>query len=264
MANTKYFKNRVILKFALIIKEYFDLMNQNETLKNTNNPNNSLFIGMNAIHRVFEYILIKNKNIDHAYYYSQKCYFYYLEYMEQIHKSDLLQNLNHIDAILFVYKKTIFDIYDGEHNNSSTTISNIMTLNDEDLTLDEKDLRELLKKISTFTKTLFFWNNNNITFENRVKICDTFLHRYLHRIDSLDLTNSYLDMIQQKITMNYSKYEDLLNEIIHKIERTKRVITLNEDDKNEYFLMKFYVENDIFQEKFHEESTKNLVNWLFV
>ena len=72
MANTKYFKNRVILKFALIIKEYIDLMNQNVTLKNISNPNNSLFIGMNAIHRVFEYILIKNKNIDHAYYYSQK------------------------------------------------------------------------------------------------------------------------------------------------------------------------------------------------
>jgi len=71
-------------------------------------------------------------------------------------------------------------------------------------------------------------------------------------------------MIQQKITMNYNKYEDLLTEIIHKIERTKRVTILNEDDKNEYFLMKFYIENDILQEKFHEESTKNLVNWLFV
>jgi hypothetical protein len=71
-------------------------------------------------------------------------------------------------------------------------------------------------------------------------------------------------MIQQKITMNYHKYEDLLMEILHKIERTKRLMNLNEDDKNEYFLMKFYVENDVFQEKFQEESTKNLVNWLFV
>jgi hypothetical protein len=64
--------------------------------------------------------------------------------------------------------------------------------------------------------------------------------------------------------MNYHKYEDLLMEILHKIERTKRLMNLNEDDKNEYFLMKFYVENDVFQEKFQEESTKNLVNWLFV
>jgi len=71
-------------------------------------------------------------------------------------------------------------------------------------------------------------------------------------------------MIQQKITMNYSKYEDLLSEILHKIEKTKKLTNLNEDDKNEYFLMKFYVERDVFQEKFHEESTKNLVNWLFV
>jgi hypothetical protein len=71
-------------------------------------------------------------------------------------------------------------------------------------------------------------------------------------------------MIQQKITMDYNKYEDLLNEILHKIEKTKKVLVLNEDDKNEYFLMKFYVERDVFQEKFQEESTKNLVNWLFV
>jgi hypothetical protein len=71
-------------------------------------------------------------------------------------------------------------------------------------------------------------------------------------------------MIQQKIFMDYNKYEDLLNEMLQKIERTKKFINLNEHDKNEYFLMKFYVENDVFQEKFHEESTKNLVNWLFV
>jgi hypothetical protein len=64
--------------------------------------------------------------------------------------------------------------------------------------------------------------------------------------------------------MDYNKYEDLLNEMLQKIEKTKKIINLNEDDKNEYFLMKFYVENDVFQEKFHEESTKNLVNWLFV
>lgn len=264
MTSTKYFKNRIILKYALIIKEYFDLMNQNETLKNLSNPNPSLYIGMNAIHRVFEYILIKNKNIDHAYYYSQKCYYYYLEYMEQIHKSDLLQNLNHIDAILFVYKKTICDIYDGEQNNSSTTISNIMTLNDEDLSIDEKELRQLFQKISNFTKTLFFWGNNGITFENRVKICDHFLHRYLHRIDSLDLTDSYLEIIQQKIPMDFNKYEDLLLEMLVRIEKTKKMTVLNETDKNEYFLMKFYVEQDVFEEKFHQESTKSLVKWLFV
>ena len=121
MTTTKYFKNRIILKYALIIKEYFDLMNQNETLKNLSNPNPSLYIGMNAIHRVFEYILIKNKNIDHAYYYSQKCYYYYLEYMEQIHKSDLLQNLNHIEKQKEDYINTYFtkDIKDIAGNSIS-------------------------------------------------------------------------------------------------------------------------------------------------
>jgi len=264
MSNTKYFKNRIILKYALIIKEYFDLMNQNEILKNSNNPNSYLYLGINAIHRVFEYVLIKKKSIDQAYYFSQKCYYYYLEYMEQIHKADLIQNLNHIDAILFVYQKTIIDMYNGEQNNSSTTISNIMTLNDEDITVDEKELRILFHKISTFTKTLFCWGNTNITFENRITICDKFFHRYLHRIDTLDLADSYLEMIQQKSNLNFDLYHDLLSEMLHKIEKTKKMNVLNENDRNEYFLMKFYVEENVFQEKMDDGNMKNLVKWLFV
>jgi hypothetical protein len=64
--------------------------------------------------------------------------------------------------------------------------------------------------------------------------------------------------------MDFDKYEDLLNEMLERIEKTKKMSVMSECDKNEYFLMKFYVEQDTFQEKFHEDSTKNLVKWLFV
>lgn len=252
------------MKYALIIKEFFDLMNQSDTLKNLANTSSSLYIGMNAIHRVFEYVLIKMNNVDHAYYYSQKSYYYYLEYMEQIHKSDLSQNLNHMDAIMFVYKKTIFDIYNGESTNLSNTITNIMTLNSETLSVNEKELKTLFNNISNFTKTLFFWENNNITFENRIYICDNYLHRYLHKIEALELITSYLDIIQQKMNMDYVKYEELLKEILVKIEKTKKQNIINNEDKNEYFLLKFYVEEQTLHEKFHEGTTKELVKWLFV
>ena len=259
MTSTKYFKNRVILKYASVIKEYFTLINQSDTLKNIVNTNQSIYIGLTAIHRVFEYILLKTNNIDNAYYHSQKCYYYYLEYMEQINKTDLAQNLNHIDAVLFVFKKTIFDIYESESNSTS----NIMTLNNENITINEVDLRNLLGTIHHFTRILFFWENTKINIENRINICNKYLQRYLSKIDSLDMTKSYLEIIQQKIDMDYFKYEDLLNELLIKIEKTRKMNVLSETDKNDLFLYKFYVEEHIFKEKFNE-GNKELVNWLFV
>lgn len=258
--HSKYFRTRVINKYVSIIIEYFNLLNQSEIIKNLSNPSNSLFIGMNAVHRVFEFILIKTKNIDNAYFYSQKSYFYYLEYLEQIYKSDLSQNLNHMDAVLFIYKKTIFDIYNENDNNSS--MSNIMTLNSDDLSIDEKDTRDLFNKIAFFTKTLFFWGNSKITFDNRINICKNYLSRYLNRIDSINMISSYIQIIQEKTDLKYEKYNDLLKEMLNRIEKTKKINNLTEIEKNEYFLMKFYVEQDIFQEKINSDDTKELIKWL--
>ena len=264
MPTTKYFKNRMITKYALIIKEYFDLMNKSSIIKNVNNPNPRLYIGMNTIHRVFEYVLVKLSSIDQAYYYSQKCCLYYLEYMEQVFKSDLFHNLNHLDAVMFVYKKTIFDIYDGEPNDSVNSIRNIMSLTDEVVSHEEFEIRDLFHNISKFTKILFFWDNINITFENRVKICDEYFHRFLCRSDAIENVQSHLEIIQQKISMNYEKYFDLLKEVLSLIEKTKK-IAIKECDRDEWVLMKFYVEEKILFEKFNNDTTtKDLVKWLFV
>ena len=260
MSNSKYFRTKVLTKYASTIKEYFNLMNQSDIIKNLANPNNSLYIGMNSIHRVFEYVLIKTNNIDNAYFYSQKSYYYYLEYLEQINKAELVNSLNHIDAILFIYKKTIFDFYNGEHNDNN--IMNMMSLND-DMQHHEMNIRELFNKISNFTKTIFFWENCHISFENRIKICDDYLQRYLIKFDSIDLTTSYLDIIQQKIDLKFSKYDDLLNEMLIKVEKTRKPEHLEESEKNERFLIKFYVEDHIFHEKFNKDNTKDLVKWLF-
>jgi hypothetical protein len=260
MSSNKYFKNRVIMKYSSIIKEFFTLMNQPETLKNISNPNPSLYIGLNAIHRVFEYVLLKMNNVENAYHYSQKCYYYYLEYLEQIHKSDLVQNINHIDVVLFVYKKTIYDIHDGD----ASSTSNILSLNNENNSLNEPDLRELLNNMSNFTKILFFWDNNNITFDNRIELCENYLQRYLLRIQSLDMVNSYLEIIQQKINLDFKKYNELIYEMLNKIEKTKNLFKFDACEKNEYFLTKFYIEEQIFKEKFYAGNTKELVKWLFV
>jgi len=83
----------------------------------------------------------------------QRAYYYYLEYLEQIHTTKMCQDLNHIDAILFVYKKTLIK-YD---NDSSTDIvSSPNSQNNNDIN------HNFIKKMSKITKllnTLFWWEN---------------------------------------------------------------------------------------------------------
>jgi hypothetical protein len=251
--------------YVTIIKEYFTLMSESEIMIELNHPVSSLYIGINAIHRVFEYILIKTKSIDKTYYYSKKSYFYYLEYIEQIYSSNLVNNLNHMDAILFVYKKTIFDLYDGEQNNTSNTLSNIMTMSDITIAFNEKDMRALSMKITKGVNVLFNWENSNISFNDRLNISKNYLARFLNNIINNGITTEYLEFIQKKIEMNYTMYESLLKEILEKIEkkRTKLDNVINIENQNENFLIKFYLEESIFKEKIEKGNMKEFVKWLY-
>lgn len=260
MPTNAYYKNRIIIKYAALIKEYFQIMNHSELFKTMTDINPSLYIGINAINRVFEYMIMKTKNIEHAYFHSQKSYYYYLEYLEQIHKSDM--TLNHMDAVLFVYKKTIY--HDNETvMRTSDTISNIMTLQDEIISIETNELKQIMDTLFHSTSLLLFWENMNITATQRMHITTEYLDRYLVKFDYLELIGTYIELTQ-KITMNYQKYVDLLHEIIEKVERTKKNMRAKEIDKTDCFFVKFYMDQDTFYKKFHDETTKDLVKWLFV
>ena len=47
--------------------------------------------------------------------------------MEQVYKTNLQNNLNQTDAVLFIYKKTIFEIQNGNESKIFDTLTNIMT-----------------------------------------------------------------------------------------------------------------------------------------
>ena len=203
-------KTQILEIYSKLVMEYFCITNESVIMREMNFPISSVYIGLNAIHRVFEIILIKTKSIEKTYYYSQRAYYYYLEYIEQIYNANLTQNINHMDIVLFVYKKTIFDMYDGESNDNSHTLSNLMTLTNETIVFDEKECRILLQKITKLLKVLFYWENTNILFHERQEIINNYLYDYINKIDMLDNTIQYLEIIQEKMQMNFSIYEKLL------------------------------------------------------
>jgi hypothetical protein len=252
---------KIIETYCALINEFFVNMNASDVMNELNQPLLSVYNGINCIHRVFEFILLKTKSIKKTYYYSQRAYSYYLEYMEQIHKANLSLNLNHIDAILFVYKKSIFDMYDEENYGSSNSITNIMTLNYDVINIDEKDLKPLFETITKTTNVLFYWENSKITFEDRIRISNEYLPLFLNKLDKIETVIEYLKIIQQKIEMGFTIYEKLLNAILKMKEKKNSRSTMT-TTPNDICLLKFYVEEDIFKEKFEKGDMKEFVKWL--
>ena len=106
-----YSPKEVINKHNSLIIEYLKFIFENVTLKNMNCYKFIIERGIKTLSHVFNLILYYSKNIDLAFYHGQKAFYYYVEFISQItnveHK--FLQ-LNSRDAIMFVYKKTIFEI----------------------------------------------------------------------------------------------------------------------------------------------------------
>jgi hypothetical protein len=263
MRHGKTPKLQILETYSKLVNEYFGLLNESEIMKELSFPTSSVYIGLNAIHRVFEIILMKTKSIEKTYYYCQRAYYYYLEYIEQIYRTNLSQNLNHMDIILFVYKKTIYDTYDGDDNNNSHTLSNIMTLTNETLIIDEKEWRELLLKITKMINILFQWENKKIDFHERQSISTNYLHRFLNKIDVVDNSLQYLEVIQEKMEMEFDTYDNLLIELIKTLESTKTRLSITGLGRNESILTKFYIEESIFRDKFENGNMKEFVKWLY-
>ena len=103
--------NTYIITYNKIINQFLDSSIDNIYIKNENYLKYILLKGINTILNVFNFLVLYTKNIELINIYCEKSYLYYIEFIGQIgHESQSYLQLNSKDAILFVYKKTIYDI----------------------------------------------------------------------------------------------------------------------------------------------------------
>jgi hypothetical protein len=103
--------DEIIDKYLKIVSEYMILLSENIYITNLVYFKFILIRGLDTINTIFRMILFYTKNISLANYHSQKAFYMYIEFIEQISdvQNSFLQ-LSSRDAVLFVYKKTIFEI----------------------------------------------------------------------------------------------------------------------------------------------------------
>jgi len=110
--------NHIFINYTHIICEFFDLIEKNKFKSNKGFHLYVISKGIETIQHIFTFLLLYTCNIELVYFHTHKAYYYYIEFMEQISKDDhYFIRFSVKDAILFVYKKTIYEIDNGLREN---------------------------------------------------------------------------------------------------------------------------------------------------
>jgi hypothetical protein len=233
-----------------IFNQYLKVMNKyNETVISSIHINKHDYFkyiylkGIESLTHIFNMLLMYTKNLSLTYHHCEKSLFYYIEFIGQIGDDNhsFLQ-LSSKDAILFVYKKTIFDINDSYkknlvNSNSDTKIINNTTLltnaykkcmniyintNNIDK-LNEIDIRNnLYSDIFTITNKLF--NNLNNTLKSKDKVI------YLEYINKI-----FTALLNKKYNVNNEVFNYLFKTITKNIDKKKTIDNILNNIKSHDF-----------------------------
>ena len=118
LSDVSFYKDKIDFKLQKCVDLYINLMDEYFISiiekKKINNSKCFLFIferGMTTIQHVFILLLLYTKNLQLVLNECKKGYFYYIEFIEQIMDEDYnFLHLSSSEAVLFVYKKTIYEI----------------------------------------------------------------------------------------------------------------------------------------------------------
>lgn len=101
----------IVDKYVALIGEYYAFISENQNIVHKKQYPYLLARGLDTITHVFTMILFYTKNLEITYYHSQKSFYFYVEFIEQILDAQhAFLHLDSRDASIFVYKKTIYEI----------------------------------------------------------------------------------------------------------------------------------------------------------
>jgi hypothetical protein len=211
--NKEFFKpnlcfsiREIIQKYNSLIQEYIQFINEN--LINNNNNNNSynkiylkfiLLRGFETITNVFNMVLFYTDNLDTTFFHSQKAFYYYVEFIQQIsNDNNSFLKLTSRDAVIYVYKKTIFLI--NKDNKK---------MNESNIPLDLLNEYIIINKL-LFNKIII--DDNNLLLQEKKEL----LNKINSKINSILLKKKDLESIQIFIQNNCdldSLYENITNKL---------------------------------------------------
>lgn len=213
--------SEILNKFVEVIIEYIRFISEKLSVRNKKYYNFIFERGLETLFHVFSMIFYFTKNLDLSIYHSQKSYYFYIEFIEQISDDNItFLQLTSRDAILFVYKKTIFDL------------NNEFKKNMKPPTLQEKQILETFDTYSYIYKNIVLYviNHNNSNSENSkeyIEKCCNYLINISKTLNQNNLKNTQIECIYTFTKLLYNTKIDtyiffnLLDDFITKTNNKK-------------------------------------------
>lgn len=227
--------NNYIYSFNKIVNNF--LISSSETIKIKENEYLKFILqkGINTLLNVFRILILYTKNLDLISLHCEKSYLYYIEFIGQIgHENKSYLQLSSKDAILFVYKKSIFDI-----NNEFKKCFD--TNQEERLKLKVIDLNN--KCINYFRNFLF----------KKINICEN-QEKSLQKIKSL--TEQFIKKVLVLNTSNIIRTTKNLEFLIEIL----KVIEIKKIELNKYTSVIEIICKKLKKKSYNSKSIKNKIN----
>lgn len=211
------YKTNIDMSSIDIFKKYNELINNYFTRYDIyfvdDNYNKYVKIkGIICISNIFKILFLYTKNIELTYHHTQNALVFYIGFVEQIaNTSNNYLNLNVKDAIMFTYKKTIFDINRNINLIPSKIIDNIgMLINLYNFQLiyliDYKKTHVLNKEFSNLICVKKKFKNEDTLFEYLIVI-DLFKNTLNKSYDVVTLLYLFTQKLISKKNIDLTKLE---------------------------------------------------------
>jgi hypothetical protein len=218
-----YSVSDILTKFVSVIIEYMRFISEKITMKNKQYYRFIFERGVETLIHIFSVIFYYTKNLDLTYYHTQKAYYFYIEFMEQISDDAVtFLQLSSRDAIMFVYKKTIFELNNEYRKNIPESPQ------------DEINILSIIDTYTNIYKSIiqFIINHKDFKYDNKLeyinKCCDSIenvseiLNKNKFKKGVIDCIYIFTNLLADK-KIDIKEFFVLLDEFIKKIHLKKKV-----------------------------------------
>lgn len=140
--------NDILNNYIKLLDIYHLLFKKNIATKKLNYIDFIYNQGMKCIRHIFVLLLHHTKNITFTHYHCEKGIYYFTEFISQIENENSFLKLSSIDAVIFVYKKTIYNINKKlSANGKSECVDQISQIIDVICKITDKQNYESVKKL---------------------------------------------------------------------------------------------------------------------
>ena len=227
-------KKSIYTLFTNVLFDYLRAFKTNISEKKKSYSLKVIQKGISMLKNVINVLFIYTRNIDLIHKHLNKSFLYYIEFIEQIgEEGNTFLQLSSKDAVLFVYKKTLFEI-NTEYkkkmeytNEESLVIDNILTNLNLFITIteyvlfygtesiDDININHIQKRINKIIDK--YYKKNNVNQLNEITT-ELFHYLILNEL-SINVILTIIETLLNKIKpgVNYEKFKDnLMKNIINK------------------------------------------------